>query len=194
MNSLTDCGLPGIRGIPYGVHMCQFYSAREDLAAALVPYFAAGLRSGERCIWITARPLHAADAKAELAKAGVDVDAAIERGALVVRDFGEWYAERSELKGNAVVDLWLAEEARALREGYRGLRITGNVSFLTPETWPIFMEYEDAVNRAFSGRRIVTLCTNPLDSCAAAEVLEVANRHSCALERPDEGWQIVTAR
>jgi len=48
-SNLTDCGLPGIRNIPYGVHMCHFYRGREELAAVLVPYFAAG------CIGIAAR-------------------------------------------------------------------------------------------------------------------------------------------
>ena len=110
----------------------------------------------------------------------------------MVRDFDEWYAEAEKLKGTAVVDLWLAEEARALGDSYNGLRITGNTSFLTRETWELFMEYQDAVNQAFRGRRIVTLCT--YRGCDAAEVLDVAQRHSCTLEHPDEGWQIVTAR
>ena len=34
----TDCGLQGIKAVPYGIHMCHFYQQREDLAAALVPY------------------------------------------------------------------------------------------------------------------------------------------------------------
>ena len=126
-SNLTDCGLPGIRSIPYGVHMCHFYRGREELAAVLMPYFAAGL-----------------------------------------------------------------QEARALADGYAGLRITGNVTFLTPETWLVFMEYEDLLTKAFSGRRIVTLCTYPSDGCGASNVLDVVHRHSCTLEHPDEGWQILT--
>ena len=189
---LTDCGLPGITQIPYGVHMCNFYRTREELIAALVPFFVAGLRNNERCIWITARPLHAVDAIAELEKAGPDVQAAIRNGSLVVRDYEEWYAQAGALRGNQVVDLWLAEEQRALAGGYRGLRITGNVTFLRSEDWALFMEYEELVNRAFQGRRIVTLCTYHLDSCGAAEVLDVMRRHTGALDRPDEGWQILT--
>lgn len=191
-SNLTDCGLPGIRNIPYGVHMCHFYRGREELAAVLVPYFAAGLRNRERCIWIAAAPLDAAGARLALSEARVDVDAALAEGSLILRDFSEWYAEGETLRGAAVVDFWLAEEARALAEGYAGIRITGNVSFLTPETWSVFMEYEDRVQKAFSGRRIVTLCTYPLDGCGAANVLDVVHRHSCTLEHPDEGWQILT--
>jgi hypothetical protein len=72
-SNLTDCGLPGIRHIPYGVHMCHFYRGRDELAALLVPYFAAGLRNRERCIRIAAEPLDAAAARLALAQAGVDV-------------------------------------------------------------------------------------------------------------------------
>ena len=192
MSSLTDCGLPGIREIPYGVHMCHFYEGREDLAAALVPYFAAGLRNNERCIWITAEPLPAVEARRALAEAGFDVEAAVASGALTILDFCDWYAHNEALRGNQVIDLWLAEEQRALAGGYRGLRITGNVTFLRSEDWALFMEYEELVNRAFQGRRIVTLCTHHLDSCGAAVVLDVMRRHNGALDRPDEGWQILT--
>jgi hypothetical protein len=189
----TDCGLPGIKEIPYGVHMCNFYRTGEELAAALVPFFAAGLRANERCIWITAAPLDAATARAELARAGLDVATHLSSGALVVRDFHDWYAEAGALKGNQVVELWLREEQRALEQGRAGLRITGNVTFLRPEEWDLFMEYEALVQQSFRGRRIVTLCTYSLQQCGASEVLDVMRRHSCTLERPDEGWQIVTA-
>ena len=191
---LTDCGLPGIKDIPYGVHMCHFYERREDLAAALVLYFAAGLRNNERGIWITAEPLGAAAALAELRKAGLDVEAAIRKGSLVVRDYSEWYAEAGALKGKEIVDLWLAEEERALAQGYAGLRIAGNVAFVTPETWQVFMEYEETLNRVLQGRRIVTLCSYQLGRCGASEVLEVVRRHDCTLDHPDGGWQILTSR
>lgn len=190
---LTDCGLPGIRDIPFGVHMCSFYRTREELAAALVPYFSAGLRNHERCIWITAEPLLAADAAEELRRAGLEVDAAIRSGSLVVRDFSDWYAEGGSLKGSDVVALWIAEEQRALADGYSGLRITGNVTFLSnPEDWEVFMEYEALLHGALYSRRIVTLCTYRRPDCGASEMLDVMRRHSCTLERPDEGWQMIT--
>lgn len=187
----TECGLPGISRIPYGIHMCQLYAVRDELAAALVPYFAAGLRNRERCIWVAAPPLPAAEAAAELRGTGIDLDGALESGALTLLDYSDWYAENEKLKGVDVVKLWLAEEERALAAGYAGLRITGNVSFVGPADWGQFMEYEALVDRSFAGRRIVTLCTYPRD-IGAASTLDVLHRHTCALERPDQGWQILT--
>lgn len=190
-SSLTTCGLRGIGHIPYGIHMCHFYREREDLVEALVPFFIAGLNSNERCIWITAEPLDGAGAKLELRKAGLDVDAAIRSGALTIQDYSEFYLSAQGLTSTQVAELWLAEEERALEQGYSGLRITGNASFLRPETWPDFMDYEEVVHRAFHGRRIVSLCSYDARRVAASERLDVLRRHSCALDRPDEGWQVV---
>jgi hypothetical protein len=84
----------------------------------MVPYFIAGLRENERCLWITAPPLPAHEASQAL-RAASD-------------DFDQWYGSLGRLKGLDVIHFWLEEEERALAEGYNGLRITGNASFLTP--------------------------------------------------------------
>lgn len=191
---LTDCGLPGIRHIPYGVHMCHFYRGPEDLAEALVPYFATGLRCGERCIWVTATPLDAAAAADGLRRAGLDPDGLMKSGALVIRDASTWYTKGEALQGNDVAKLWLEEEKRALEAGYCGLRITGNASFVDHAHWELFMEYEALLNPTFAGRRVVTLCSYDLNLCGAAEVLDVVRNHGCTLDRPDLGWQILTGR
>jgi hypothetical protein len=191
-SNLTDCGLPGLKDIPYGAHMCHLYKGREDLAAVLVPYIAAGLRNNERCLWITAEPLDAAGAQAELGKAGLDAQAAMREGSLVIRDHSQWYAEAGALKGADLIALWLEEERRALAEGCSGLRITGNVTFLTPADWSLFMDYEETLDQAMAGHRIVALCSYRLGRSGASEVLDVAQRHVCMLERPDHGWRVLT--
>ena len=193
-SNITTCGLPGINAIPYGIHMCHFYESAAELAAALVPYFAAGLRANERCIWVAAEPLGAVLAKIAAQNAGLDVEAAMRKGALKILDYADWYSQTGNLTNDQMVQLWLDEETRALADGYRGLRTTGNVTFVTPATWDAFMEYEHAVNAAFEGRRIVALCTYRLGQLGAAEVLDVSRRHHCTLDHPDQGWQILSHR
>jgi hypothetical protein len=192
MSSLTECGLPGIRQVPYGLHMCSFYGSRDDLVAALVPYFSAGLRSNERCIWVTAAPLDTAAAAQALERAGVDMRGALQKGALEIRDGAATYGEPEALQGKALADAWLREEQRALRDGYSGLRLSGNITFLRAADWPAFMAYEEAVNESVGGRRIVALCTYLLADCGAERMLDVKQRHACTLEHPDEGWQLTT--
>ena len=190
---LTECGLPGIQRIPYGLHACHFYPDRERLVDALVPYFMAGLRNNERCLWVAAPPLDAADARRalEAAAGGELIAKVIQSDALRILDFDEWYASASGLNGLDVVGLWLKEEEKALAAGYSGLRITGNTSFLRPDDWATFMEYERAVSEGFAGRRIVALCSYPLASRSPQEVGEVMHTHECTFDRPDANWQVV---
>lgn len=177
----------------YGIHMCHFYESAADLAATLVAYFATGLSNHERCIWVTAEPLDAKQAKIAAQNAGLDVEAAIRKGSLKILDYADWYSQTGSLKNDEMVQLWLDEESRALADGYRGLRTTGNVTFVTPEAWEAFMEYEHAVNAAFEGRHIVALCTYRLGQLQGSGVLDVSRRHHCTLHRPDQGWQILIA-
>ena len=190
---ITDCGLTGIKAIPYGLHMCHFYEKRADLVATLLPYFVAGLQKNERCIWITAEPLDARAAEAELGRAGLNMPAMARKGSLLIRDHSDWYGKGS-LDADKNIERWLEEERRSLDEGYIGLRIAGNTGFVQPADWAAFMDYEQRADQAFASRRIVTLCSYRANPRAATDVLEVARRHGCTLERPDEGWQLLTNR
>lgn len=189
--NISHCGLPGIDRIPVGMHACHFYRDRKDLVAALVPYVIAGLRANERCIVVTAPPLPASEALQELRTAFDGTDDAVRSDALRVLDFDRWYTGAGGLKGLEVVQYWLDEEERALADGYNGLRISGNASFLEPEGWRTFMEYERAVTTSFDGRRIIALCSYPHEQCGEAVANEVRQAHHCALQRPDNYWQVV---
>ena len=97
--------------------------------------------------------------------------------------------------GSEVVDLWMDEERRALAAGYNGLRVTGNTNFVTPDDWSTFMDYEELMNQACQERRIVALCSYLRGDAPPPNVASTpSQRHSCTLDRPDEGWRILTAR
>ncbi len=65
---LTECGIPGIGVVPFGIHFCHFYPTREDLLNVLIPYFEAGVRNNELCLWIAADPLPAREIAIEVSK------------------------------------------------------------------------------------------------------------------------------
>jgi two-component system, sensor histidine kinase PdtaS len=189
---ITRFGLPGIDRVPFGTHACHVYRNYDELVAALVPYFVVGLRSNERCLWVTAPPLLAREAYQVLRPHGIDD--AIRAGRLLILDFGEWYASSAGLKGQDVVELSLKEEERALAEGYYGLRIAGNMSFLKPADWSTFMEYEEAASARFVNRRIVALCSYALAQCHDRQIDEVRNAHHCSLQgsKTDGQWVALT--
>lgn len=192
-NHFTECGLPGIQLVPYGIHACHFYTSREELVGTLVPYFKAGLENNERCLWICAPPLPAREAVHALRQVWSGADDALQSGALRILDFEQWYANSAGLQGTDLVKIWLKEEERALAEGYRGLRITGNISFLKATEWSTFMEYENCVSAQFRDRRIVSLCSYPSAACSEKQAGEVIHAHDCTFERPDSDWRVVAS-
>jgi hypothetical protein len=185
LNHITSCGLPGIDHVPFGMHACHFFSNRDQLLAVLVPYVIAGLRGNERCLWVTAPLLPAREAIRALRAAWDGADDAIQTGALRILDFDHPYASASGLKGLEVVELWLEEEKRALAEGYNGLRIAGNTSFLKPGDWSTFLAHEEAVTARFNGRRIVALCSYARAECNHQQMTEVMHVHHCTFDGPD---------
>jgi hypothetical protein len=151
----------------------------------------AGLRNNERCLWITAPPLSADEAKAELVKVLPRLEAMIQENRIRIVEAAEWYRNTNRVDANDVSNRWLQEEERALAEGYRGLRITGNTSFLTPEDWNTFMDCESAIDKAIKGRRIVALCSYNAQQCRATDVLEVIQNHQVTLDRQDRNWEVL---
>ena len=78
---------------------------------------------------------------------------------------------------------WEEREAKALADGYRGLRVAGTVSC---------MHHEQVFPEAAVGRRMIGLCSYDLRRCGAGDVFDVIRSHQFTIgRRDDEEWEIV---
>lgn len=188
----TDCGIPAIGEIPWGSHFCHFYRGKGELVDSLVPYFEAGLQNNERCLWITAQPFVAEEARAELERRVPHLTGLIERGSIAIRNFEDWYAPGS--KQGDVSQAWIRQEAHALADGFSGLRVAGNAGFLEREHRLAFSDYERKVNKLFEGRRIVALCSYDLRQCQATDIFEVVRNHGFTIDFRDGLWEVIEPR
>jgi hypothetical protein len=186
----TQCGLPDIGLVPFGLHACHFYRDREQLIAALAPYILAGLRGNELCLWITGPPLPANEAAQALRAISDGVDEALGSGALRIIEFDQWSAESSASSGQDMLRLWIEEEERALARGYAGLRIAGNLGFLQPGPWPALAACERDASTRLHGQRIVALCSYPLGQFNERDMSEIVQAHHCLLEQAATGWRV----
>jgi two-component sensor histidine kinase len=187
----TPSGLPFVGDLVWGAHFCKFYETAEDLKDCLIPYFKAGLDNNEKCLWVASEPFGKMDALAALRAASANADAAIAHGQIEVIDHTEWYRCQGSVRPEELPLTWLGRVEQALAEGYRGLRVTGNMAFLAPADWNSFMDYERAVQRCFHGHRIIALCSYPLDRADSSQVLEVMRSHAFAIVRRDGQWESV---
>src|SRR5512137_1119550 len=104
--ALRRSGLPMIGQAPWGTHFCQFYQTKQDLIDILVPYFKAGLKNNELCMWITSEPLEVEEAKQALAKEVKNLDAYIGTGQIEILDYRKWYTKSGRFNSDEVLAAW----------------------------------------------------------------------------------------
>jgi hypothetical protein len=186
---ISSIGFPGLGAAPYGLHLCHFFPTRQELIDGLVPYFEAGIDNNERCIWVTSSPLPAQDALIEVSKVQ-KLRRAVSLRQLSVFDAVEWYGEPETFNAEQIIQRWLEEEQSALADGFQGLRIAGNTSFVPRASWDQLIEYERKLQDRIKDRRIIACCSYLRERCGSVEVLEVVRCHHGSLDRAGDHWNL----
>lgn len=189
--STRSFGMDLVGDIEWGTHMCQFYQTKKDLVDLLVPYFAEGLRNNEMCVWLTAPPLEAREAKRALRKAVPELDQLIEKGQIEIIPYSEWYLLGGEFEADRVLQQWVEKEKSAVDRGFEGLRLNGNTFWIKRKDWKRFADYEAAVDDVIRSHRMVALCSYPLKKCTGRDVVDVVRNHVGILIRKGKSWGLV---
>ncbi|MHC4388008.1 MAG: PAS domain S-box protein, partial [Planctomycetota bacterium] len=189
--TVRKTGIDIIGDVPWGTHFCQFYQTKQDLIDILVPYFKAGLANNEFCMWITSEPLHAEEAKGALSKEVKNLDAYIAKGQIEILDFSQWYTKSGGFNASEVLEGWVRKEEQAVKNGFDGLRLTGNTFWLEKRDWESFKDYEAVINRVIGKYRMLAICTYSLERCTASEVVDVVSNHQFTLIKRQGKWEII---
>jgi len=190
-NSLRRFGVDLVGAIPWGAHLCQFYSSKQDLIDILVPYFVEGLRSNEFCIWVTSTPLGVEEAKAALQAQVPNLPEYIKKGQIEIVSYDQWYLSDGKFDCNAVLQKWIAKEKSALDRGFEGLRLSGNTFWVNHRLWSSFVEYENLINSSLKHHKIIALFTYNLENCTGTDVLDVLRNHAGTLVKRDDRWLLL---
>jgi signal transduction histidine kinase len=190
-NEMRRSGISVVGDRPWGTHFCNFYESGRDLLDMLVSYFKAGLEENEFCVWVVSEPLSEREAWDGLRKAVPEFDDYVSKRSIEVFDGREWYLKGGVFDSTRVMTAWNQKIDRALDRGYAGLRGSGNTAWLQKKDWNAFSEYEQVVNDSVVGRLAVLLCTYPLESCGANELLDVVATHQFATARRRGGWELI---
>jgi len=178
--------------VSWGTHLCHFYESTQDLLAAAVPYFQAGLETNEFCLWTIPESVRA-EAMDALGRAVPDVDRYLAERQLEIIPIRDWYLAGGTFDGARVSSAWFQKLDEALARGYEGMRVSGHGDWVEERQWRDFSRYEAAINEAIRDRRMIALCSYSLGSLGAAAMLDVVRAHQRALARRPGTWEIVGA-
>lgn len=142
-------------------------------------------------MWVTSEPLNAEDAKSVLKSALKNLDDYIEKDQLEIIDANEWYTKPGAFDANRELEGWIEKEKEALKKGFDGLRLTGNIMWLEKKDWEKFADYEGTVNKVIGDHQMLGICSYYLEKCGASEIIDVVANHQFALIKREGEWGLI---
>ena len=188
---LRKTGIGMVGDVPWGTHFFMFYETKEDLLDTLVPYFKAGLETGEFCFWLVSEPLTEQEARNALREAVPEFERYLANRSIEILGGRGFYVSGDNLDLKRAIRVWAEKTDSALTRGYAGLRVSASTAWLQRKDWKAFCDYESEVNNSIGNWRMTALCTYPLEGSTAAEILDVTRTHQFAIARRNKGWEMV---
>lgn len=175
-------GLDGPAQLSLGDHICMLYETEEEHARILTPYLKAGLEQNEKVVYLSDYTTGATVLR-YLQDSGVDVEPYLRKGQLQVHTASDVYLASGSFDPAGMIGFLREATSQAVREGYAGLRATGEM------TWVLegrpgcdrLVEYEARTNSFFTPEaRAVGLCQYRRSRFDPKVLLEILKTHPIA--------------
>ena len=171
-----------IEDLQSGDHLCCIYDTEEEHRELITPYLKRGLENHEKVVYV-------ADARTEktvlgyLQDTGVEVEPYLSSGQLSVLSVEDSYMASGEFDPDRMIGMLTYATEKALAEGYRALRVTGEAS------WALhglpgserYIEYEAKLNLFFPGSKCLAICQYDSRMFGPSVLLNVLATHPMAI-------------
>jgi hypothetical protein len=161
-----------------GDHICALYSGPEELEATLVPYLAAGLAAGDKCVCIV--ETESRKAILDEVRNHVDLDACIASGQLELFTAAEAYLRRGVFSADEMIEFWADSMDRSFRDnGFEFACNSGDTTGLVGviEDFDEFAAYESHMNRLSAKYPQTVLCLYDLSLVGGGIMLDLVRTH-----------------
>ena len=158
-------------------HFAQIYESDAERFAAAVPFVRHGIERDEHVMYVIDESSDA-EVRAALRDGGIDVDAALDSGALSFHTVQETYLRNGSFDPDEMIDFYGDTVAEAT-EDYEALRIVAETTWLQDDATTVeqFMEYESKVNHLFASEDCLALCQYDRDGFSPEVVRNIVQTH-----------------
>ncbi|CCU78410.1 hypothetical protein HSACCH_00599 [Halanaerobium saccharolyticum subsp. saccharolyticum DSM 6643] len=161
-----------------GDHIVLLYKNEKEIISASISFIKTSLARNEKCLYIKG-DLNEEILINELRKQLSDFDSYIENGQLQFLDKEETYALSDNFKAKEMIETLKKESMNALAEGYKGLAITGELSWVLnfENGKKEIIDYEWMLNEyIFDDYPVVAMCRynlNKFDNSIIKAIIEL---------------------
>ncbi len=165
-----------------GDHLCCLYNTEEQHRALVTPFVRMGLENGEKVFYIVDERT-AETVLGYLRADGLDYERHLKNGRLKILSAHESYVAGGVFDPDAMIKMLKSEEQNAAQEGFKGLRVTGEM------TWALrdlpgtdrLIEYEAKLNEFLPTSTITAICQYDMRRFEAGILLDVLATHPFAV-------------
>ncbi|ADD06738.1 histidine kinase [Natrialba magadii ATCC 43099] len=139
-------------------HFAHIYETSSEKFEAAVPFVRHGLERGERIAYVVDQSTEA-EVQQTLRTAGIDVDAALESGALEFYTVAETYLRSGTFDQHEMIQFYADATSEATEE-FEALRLVAEMSWIKEDETTIeqLMEYESKINDLFNHEDVLAIC------------------------------------
>lgn len=143
-------------------HAIMFYEFAEDKYRVILDYLKAGLNAQETVAYVAGVDETPSQVRSLLENRGINVDACEKKGILQVMSYRDWYLVDGEFNVERTITLWVRLLSDALAEGFKGLRVAGDVTwFLKSDMKKELLAYENSLHRVLD-TPLIAICAYSL--------------------------------
>ena len=161
-----------------GDHLCGIYANFEEQFSVISPFIKHGLEKGEKCIYIVDEQT-SESAKNLFLENGLNLKPYKESGDFTFLTKEETYLKDGCFDPDMKIDLLNYHQQKALQEGYNGLRVTGENTwiFTSISGTNRFIEYEAKLNKFLPDSKITAICQFNENKFSPEFLLDVLRTH-----------------
>lgn len=187
---LRSTGIDIIGDVPWGTHISQFYSSKDDFDL-LAPYIKEGLFNNELCIWIYSHNTTYQEVKKIIKKQVINVDYFIETGQLKIVSHLTWYLERNTFNESILSKKWVDLTKHTIDNGFDGLRVVADIGWLERSDFESFNRYEHNVNSVISQLPLIVICLYDIGNVNILQFGKIVKNHGYTLLRDNSELELL---
>lgn len=168
--------------LAYGSHLCCIYDSPRHQLSALLPFLRAGLQQHDKCVYIVDENTQEELVRV-LTQAGIPVMDALRSGAFLLETSEKTYYRDGSFDTERMFEYWSQLYDAALAEGYRGMRASGEMTWILKKQpgWEQHLEYEAKLNLKLPKMRAIAICQYNRAKFSTEALLNILATHPLVL-------------
>ncbi len=164
--------------LAYGSHLCCIYEVPGQQFSALIPFLRGGLQQRDKCVYLLDENTRE-ELFRVLTRVGIPVMEAQRSGALLVDTSEKTYYLDGSFNPDRMFGYWSGLYEAALREGFRGMRASGEMTWILKKQagWEKHLEYEAKLNLKLPQMRAMAICQYNRSKFSTEALLNILATH-----------------